>query len=155
MKNEHEIRKMLGDRYHLTTKYDFVLDSVVEWRLFKTYKNGDPIYYSNDNKVLMSNETHTEEDLFEFAKSHKKFDVFKTHIKVQKVIISIILLMSLINIFIGLRTISIIVLTCYVMLLIWLFTNTIIFNKNYKVDVLETFDNWKRFRDIRDNEVKK
>lgn len=147
MKKENEIRKMLGDRYHLSCSCEHDDENgftVSEWYLFKTYQNADPVYFSADNKAIMTNETHTEDDLYEFAKSHKKFDVVRVHNKVRLITISIILLISIINIFVASKALTIMILSCDAMFLIWLITDVIVFNRNNRVDTLEMFENFKR-----------
>lgn len=73
LKEEKKIRKLLDyKRYHLHTT------SEGEWQLFKKYEDLDT-YYSKKNKAIMTNETHTEEDLLKFAKEHKKYSLGEYH----------------------------------------------------------------------------
>ena len=70
MKNESKIRHWLGDRYHLNVTLEGKKLEKVSWKLFRKYKGfeedgSDPIMTSDDN---------TDEELFEFAKKHRRYD---------------------------------------------------------------------------------
>lgn len=69
LKNESKIRKYLGKNYHLHTRFPSG-----EWLLYKKYTSWRD-YISEENKPIMTNETHTEEDLLKFAKKHRKYDI--------------------------------------------------------------------------------
>lgn len=69
MKKEHKIRKLLGRNYHLC-----IIDTTGEWKLFKKYPVWE-MYLNENNKPIMTSEDSTEEDLYNFAKKHKKYDI--------------------------------------------------------------------------------
>lgn len=144
MNKEKEIRKLIGDRYHLYVGYS---PDKTEWKLFKKYENGDSIYYSDDNKAIMTSETHTEEDLYKFAKSHHKIDFYKSNCKLRNVLLAMVVIISITNIFIGLRTLNIIVLTADFILLTQMTCDYFIWDKNWKVDMLELKENFERLRE--------
>ena len=145
LNKEKEIRKLLGNRYHL---YVGMEEDKIEWRLFKRYENGDNIYYSADNKAIMTSETHTEEELYQFAKSHRKIDLHKSNLKLRMIIFVIIFILCFINFFVKDNfIIDTIVFTADAILLIWMICEHIIYTKNWKVDMLELKENFKRLRD--------
>lgn len=78
--------------------------------MFKKYDDPD-VYFSNDNKEIMNSDKHTKEDLLEYAKKHHKIDVSKTFHRISTIVISIILVLSLINVFINSYTLRIFILT--------------------------------------------
>lgn len=86
-----EIRRLLGEDYHLseTIGGDYFNDVPTEWHLYKKYADLD-VYYSDDNKEIMSSKTHTMEDLYKFAKTHHKID----GVSVSKCILSVCLLIN-------------------------------------------------------------
>lgn len=142
MEKEGKIRKMLGKRFHLSVSLEGEKLETTKWKLFRKYENGDPIYYSKDNKAIMTSETHTEEDLYKFAKSHKKYDLYETNKKERILILSIMIVLATINMFINLNTISIIVLTVDFTIMFQMFIEIFIDNKNFKVDMLEMRENF-------------
>ena len=144
MKNEAKIRKLLGKRFHLSVSYDGKNLEITEWKLFKKYENGDPVYYSNDNKAIMTSDTHTEEELYKFAKSHQKYDLYKVNRTTRTVLLSIVLIMAILNIFIISKTISTIVLTTDFILMLLMFIEMIVDDKNFKVDMLEFRENFRK-----------
>ena len=147
MEKMNKIRKLLGRRFHLSTEYGGENCELMQWKLFKNYENGDPIYWSDDNKAIMSSGTHTIDDLYKFAKSHKKYDVERFILRMNTIILLIMVLVSFANIFINSVIIRTIVLTCDAILMLWLGAVTYVSNKNWKVDKLEMQENWKRRRE--------
>ena len=147
MKKEFKIRKILGNKYHLSTEYGGENCEITKWVLFKRYENADPIYWSADNKPIMSSDTHTLDDLYEYAKKHKKinFELFYTRLRVYFAFIIVIVAMA--NIFINSRTLRTIILTSDVIIIISSIIQFVVVNKNHKVDMLETEENYKRFKD--------
>lgn len=83
MKNELQIRRLLGSNYHLSISYSYNCnkEEVTSWRLYRVYDDSC-VYFSKDNKVIMSSENNTEEELLDFAKTHHKYDcsmIFATY----------------------------------------------------------------------------
>ena len=111
MEKEAKIRKMLGNRFHLSVSCEGDKLEIKKWKLFRKYENGDPIYYSKDNQAIMTSETHTEEDLYKFSKLHQKYDLYKVNRKVRTIILFIMVVLAIINMFINSNVISTIVLT--------------------------------------------
>jgi len=92
----------------------------------------------------MTSETHTEEDLYKFAKSHKKYDLYKINKKERTLILSIMVVLVIINMFINSNTISTIVLTVDFTIMFQMFIEIFIDDKNFKVDMLEMRENFHR-----------
>lgn len=94
MKKEKKIRQILDYKeYHLHTSIKFELnEKITTWKLFKKY-NG---WISDGSEPIMTSETHTEEELLEFAKKHKKY--YLVDITRMLLIIPIVtFIMSIIN----------------------------------------------------------
>lgn len=72
-KDEYKIRRWLGDRYHLNTEVTFLEDKtkIESWKLFRVYPN----WMTDGSEPIMTSETHTDKELFEFAKKHRKYDL--------------------------------------------------------------------------------
>ena len=155
-KKINEIRRLLGRKYHLSVECGIDVEcganeriEITKWALFKNYENADPIYWSNDNKAIMKSETHSLEDLYKFAKSHKRYDVEKCVSKMNIIIFGILFVVSIANVFINSVVIRTIILTSDVLLLLWLAVVSYISDKNWKVDRLEMQENWqKRYEEI-------
>ena len=144
MKKMNKIRKLLGRRFHLSTEYAGENCELTQWKLFKKYENGDPIYWSDDNKEIMSSAKHTIDDLYVFAKTHKKYDIERFILRMNLIIFIILLFVSIANVFINSVIIRTIILTCDFILMLWLGAVSYVSNKNYKVDCRELIENWKR-----------
>lgn len=145
LNKQGEIRKLLGDRYHLHVSWE---EDKIEWTLYKKYENGDNIYYSADNKAIMTSETHTEKELYQFAKSHHKIDLHNSNRKLRLMIFVIVFILCFINFFVKDNfIIDTIIFTADTILLIWMTHEHLIWNKNWKVDMLELKENFKRLRD--------
>lgn len=72
MKQLFKIKKMLGDKYHLTIIYSKKLEGF-EWELYRQYD--DPkVYYSIDNKAIMSSKNNTIDELYKYAKKHREIN---------------------------------------------------------------------------------
>lgn len=142
MKFEYKIRKMLGDRYHLSVEPDLNF-KFKYWSLHRRYENCDNIYWSKDNKPIMTSDNYTIVDLYNFAKEHHKIDTLDVISKFISISIYVVLFIALINAFIlkGNKYISIFVLTSNLWLIVLMFIRNKIWNNNYKVDWLESSDN--------------
>lgn len=75
LKKEFEIRRLLNNnKYHLCVTYD--LDSV-KWSLYKKYDG----WLEDGSKPIMTNLTHTEKDLMNFAKKHREYNANDFYIR--------------------------------------------------------------------------
>lgn len=92
MKNEKKIRGMLGYKYHLCSNNDG------EWVLYRYYRDPE-VYFSKDNKAIMSYKTDTEEDLYEYLKAHREWNLDLIITKTIGAILFVVWLMAVINIF--------------------------------------------------------
>lgn len=137
MKREQEIRKLLGNDYHLSIETDG--KELKRWILFKKYKDTD-VYFSKDNKPIMSSEENTEEELYEFAKKHHRLDYREVEGRVIIISLICVFILSIINIFID-GVLSEFIFISDFWLLIWMFVNHRIFNNNWEVDMLEVKEN--------------
>ena len=145
IKKEHEIRKLLGNRYHLHVVFSPKGEDI-EWQLFKRYENGDNIYYSSDNKPLMTSETHSLDELYEFAKKHHKVDLYRESFKVKQTMLIILLILGIVNIFLSIDEISIITLTGDLIIIISMTADYLFWEKNWRVDMLELRENFEKAR---------
>ena len=96
MKNEDKIRTWLGDRYHLNTEITFKEDKTIieKWKLFKVYEG----WMTDNSDAIMTNETHTEEELFKFAKEHRKYDLNIVGSKAMSIVAFLNLILVFLNI---------------------------------------------------------
>ena len=142
MNKEKEIRKLLGNRYHLTISYDKNLE-LERWILFRKYYDSK-IYFSEDNEAIMSSDKNTWEELYEFAKKHHKVDDNMKTRRIIMIMAWINCFLSIANIFWGNKTIRTIVLVNDFDLLFIYITLTYFWNKNLKVDMLELRENFEK-----------
>lgn len=96
MENENKIRKLLGNEYHLSIHYKSDMNNY-RWVLFKKYDD-TKIYFSEDNEPIMSSETNTIDELYEYAKKHHKIDEHFTILKSSIFVACINLFVIVINI---------------------------------------------------------
>lgn len=141
MKRESEIRRLLGNDYHLGVSH---VQESLKWVLFKNYADSK-VYFSKDNEAIMSSQTNTEEELYEFAKTHSKKDYNTIGNKVIAVSLIFIYFISILNLFIG-GKLSQFILTSDFWLLTWLLVNSKIYNHNWKITMLELNENWQRVK---------
>ena len=151
MKREQEIRKLLGKDYHLSIETDG--KELKRWILFKKYKDTD-VYFSKDNKPIMSSEENTEKELYEFAKKHHRLDSREVEDRVIRISLICVFILSIINIFID-GVLSEFVLISDFWLLIWMFVNHKIFINNWKVDMLELHENFQKRKKEISKQLKK
>lgn len=142
MKKEKQIRKLLGDYYHLGIEYKD--NNIIKWSLYKKYKDLN-IYFSKENQPIMTSENNTEEELFEFAKLHHRKDYNKQGSKIIRISLIVVLVISIINIFFNGKFTQF-VLVSVLWLIIWMISNNNVFNTNWKVDMLELKERWERTR---------
>lgn len=96
MKNEIKIRTWLGDRYHLNTEITFKEDktSIEKWKLFRKYEG----WMHDNSDAIMTSETNTEEELFKFAKEHRKYNLSIVGSKTMSVVALFNLILVFLNI---------------------------------------------------------
>jgi len=138
-----KIRKLLGNRYHLCTCLgkDF---EVSEWYLYRKYDDSK-IYFSKENKEIMSSETNTLEDLMKFAKKHHKIDEHVVINNTVLIVLWIAFIVCLINSFIwNSGYIRAIVLTADFFGILITFVSHIVWEKNWKVEMYELNENFAR-----------
>lgn len=150
MKNEKEIRKLLGKDYHLSIETD---GRELKWILFKNYKDTD-VYLSKDNKPIMSSEENTEEELYEFAKKHHRLDYREVEDRAIRISLICVFILSIINIFIDGVLLEFVLISDF-WLLIWMFVNHKIFINNWKVDTLELHENFQKRKKEISKQLKK
>ena len=129
MKNEFEIRRLLGDNYHLATTYD---ENKVTWKLFRKYKD-DKLYFSEFNNEIMTSETHTEKDLLKFAKENYVYDFERLHIRKALVLSILCLVLCIFNMFLKNNFFRGIFYGMEFYLWVDLIVNSIAFNNNSKI----------------------
>ena len=98
MKNETKIRQLLDYKeYHLYTSTKFELnEKITTWKLFKKYDG----WIGDGSEPIMTSETHTEEELYQFVKKHKRY-YLTDFIRLLLIIPIFTLIMCVINIFIN------------------------------------------------------
>lgn len=134
MKNETKIRKLLGTDYHLSVSYND--DDTVKWLLFRNYHN-PKVYFSKDNEAIMTSDDHTEEDLLEYAKQHHNIDIYKVMHIVRLAILTVMIILSILNIFLHNNEIRAVILSVDAVLMIELFVSNLVFNHNWNVSMRE------------------
>lgn len=98
MKKETKIRQLLDYKeYHLNTRVTFELgETKTTWKLFKKYDG----WIGDGSEPIMTSETHTEEELYQFVKKHKRY-YLTDFIRFLLIIPIFTLIMCVINIFIN------------------------------------------------------
>lgn len=157
MKNrERKIRKLLGDKFHLCISYENSLDDP-KWSLYRNYVDSK-VYFSNDNKIIMSSETNTIDDLYEYAKEHHQIDEHFIMSKSNVIIAWIFMLITIINIILFKNDILRgFIFGVDIMIIFYSILSYIIWNKNWKVRMLELRENLKKIssEDIDVKDLKK
>ena len=149
MKNENKIRRMLGRGYHLSTTYGGEDVELTKWVLFKQYDNADPIYWSDDNQPIMSSDTHTFDELYEYAKKHKRFDIALSWLTLNLIMSYTILGIAIINIIVNSPFLKSVILTSNIFQIIHIIAYSIISKRNHKINMLEISENFERLQNIR------
>lgn len=147
MRTINKIRKMLGTRYHLSVERGIGLEKeteITQWMLFRNYENGDPIYWSDDNKPIMRSEENTIEELYDFAKSHKRIDPIRTILKFNFFVLLIVCIIAFVNIYLSSAFLRGVVITTGIIVLSIDGILHYISNKNFKIDNRELTENWIR-----------
>lgn len=135
MKNESKIRRLLGNDYHLNTEECFSSDGdtlYTKWKLFRKY-NDNKLYFSDDNKAIMTSDNNTEEELLNFAKEHHKYDYVCIHENFRLIVSFIVATFLLANVGINNSYIRAIGLSLDAYVLIDCFISFIVMDHNEKV----------------------
>lgn len=66
LKKLNELRKYTKDKYHFCVSTDLEKN---KWQLYRRYIDQD-VYFSQDNKAIMTSETNTTEELEKYLKEH-------------------------------------------------------------------------------------
>lgn len=128
----NKVWKLLDNKkYHLCMNYKE--NGEYDFYLFNYYEDSE-IYYSELNKPIMTSETHTIEDLEEFAKKHYMYDLHKVHTITNLIMLWIVCILSIINIFIKFLPSGFIVL-CDLILIIDCIVNHIFWNINFNKEM--------------------
>lgn len=136
MKKETKIRKMLGNDYHLSIVGNNC------WKLFRKYKDWD-LYISEENETIMTSETHTEKELYKFAKKNRKYDIENANNSINIIVAWLCCIVIIINVFIKIE---------WLRYFIWGIDFYIIINCIYRLILME--HNHKVFMNQIDEEFK-
>lgn len=131
MKNEWKIREMLDvKKYHLCTS------NTGEWSLYRYYDDFEK-YMSEDNKAIMTSETHTEKDLLKFAKEHRVIDFERYNSMFRIVLCYINLFICIIGIALDSNFLRGANWTLNILIIIWAVIDLIIGRHNFKIRMEE------------------
>lgn len=137
-----EIRKLLGRQFHLCISYDNLINP--KWSLYRNYIDSK-VYFSEDNEVIMSSETNTIDELYEYAKKHNRIDEHFFIGKMFVIIASILFISMIINeAFFHNEMLTGFILGGDIMIICYSSISHIIWNNNYKVEMLELKENYDR-----------
>lgn len=146
---ERKIRELLGDRFHLCISYEDGIDNP-KWSLFRNYDDSK-VYFSNDNEVIMSSETNTIDELYEYAKKHHKIDEHLSISKLNVIVAWIGMIVMTINfIFFKNEALRGFVLGIDFMIIIHCVVSHNIWNKNWKVRMMELRENFLKIQKERE-----
>lgn len=162
MKCQKNKKLTLNDAYKYLDYTRFQLSIEIKWtglkpykefKLFRRYPNGDYIYYSDDNKIILSGDDKNECDvkkLVDYLKDHQKVDVIQKESIFITIYSMVLANLAVVNLTCMLlrtvpisitRFMTIAILSSEIPLLIL----TIIRSKysfiNHKVDLLEQYEN--------------
>lgn len=133
-------RLLDNKKYHLCITH--TEEKEIKFALYNYYEDSE-IYYSELNKPIMTSETHTIEDLEEFAKKHYMYDLNKVHTITNLVMILIVFILSIVNIFIKFLPSGFVVL-CDLILFVDCIVNHIFFQKNMNKEFKLMEENFKK-----------
>lgn len=139
----HNIRELLGNRYHFHEEYDENLN-LVRWVLFRNYDDMR-IFLSPDNKAIMSSEKNTLKDLYDYAKTHHVIDEHR-FMSIFGIYYSIFaLLLTFINIiFLNNDTLRGFIYGIDLTVILYCSISHKIWNKNWKIKTFELKENFIR-----------
>ena len=150
MKNEKKIRGMLGNKYHLCSNDDgeWVLKNEIKEKLELPgiTITGLYQYFSKDNKAIMSYKTNTEEDLYEYLKAHREWNLDLIMTNTISVILFVIWIIAIINIFKHSDTVGLIIAIGFLPNIIISLVMSIVRHHNIKVRYRDLMYNAKRVR---------
>lgn len=95
IKEFSKIREQLGREYHLGVSWK---PNEITWALYRNYDDPE-IYFSKDNKAIMTSATHSYEDLEKFAKEHKKYNYINFDFPMIMGLLLLALVLSFLNAF--------------------------------------------------------
>lgn len=143
------------DRFHLCVEVKW--NGLIPYRIFKLfrkYPNGDPIYYSDDNKVILSGDDRNKDDvekLVEYLKNHQKIDTVKVESKfittyslTMAIIASINMICCLFHLIPMpiIRFMNVFILSSELPMLLLVLFRWKSLDKNHQVDLIETSENY-------------
>lgn len=91
-----KIRRILGNDYHLGITWGEV-DNIVNWALYRKYLDSK-VYFSKDNEPIMTSDNYQLEDLYNYAKSHRKINIPKEFSKICTILAIIAFIIIILNI---------------------------------------------------------
>lgn len=136
-----KIRNMLGNDYHLCIELNE--KGNVEWSLYRNYIDSR-VYFSKDNKAILTSETNTYEELYEYARKHRKYNLTKILGITIMSASCVLLILSIVNIFINNSCLRGFLFGANSILIIVSIVNLNVFNKNSNVEFLELKENMGR-----------
>lgn len=132
-KTIQKIRKQLGNDYHLgITDKGFGID----WALYKNYDDPE-VYFSKDNKAVMTSKTHTLHDLEEFAKKHEKLTYTNFEFPLVMTYMILTLILSIANFWLKKTIISGFIYGINLTNIFWITMKMIKDNANFKIKMLD------------------
>lgn len=143
MKNEFKIRKWLGDKYHLNVTLGGEKLEVESWNLFRKY----PGYLTDDSEAIMTSETNTDEELYKFAKKHRRFETNPTKNGLFVILAFIAGLIPFINIFLNNDYLKMFFYGTQFMIWFIALPTFILIEHNIKVDEKETLEILKELKE--------
>ena len=152
MEKMNKIRELLGSNYYLCESYTSIN---YEWKLFRKYD--DPVvYYSADNKPVMTSEENTIDELYEFAETHHRINEHRQMGKMTIHIAIIICIACMINVFFfQSKVIHGFILGVDLILFVYSYVAHKIYCNNLDIDLLESYEMYKKSVENKDNETDK
>lgn len=147
------------DRFHLSLEVRW--NGLIPYRifyLFRNYPNGDHIFYSVDNKVILSGDDRNKADiekLVEYLKNHQKIDTVKVESKfittyslTMAIIASINMICCLFHLIPMpiIRFMNVFILSSELPMLLLVLFRWKSLDKNHQVDLIETSENFRMER---------
>ena len=144
----------LGGKWNGTIPY-------IEFKLFRQYPNGDPIYYSEDNKLILSGDDRNQDDvekLVEYLKVHYKRDIIKLESKFTEYYSIIMAILAIINMICSLfkiiplsliRFTNIAIISSEIPMLLLTLIRYKSLEKNFQVDSIEQLENYLSHSDLK------
>lgn len=148
MEKEFEIRKLLGNEYHLSISYNEGLENP-RWVLFRKYTD-TKVYFSEDNEPIMSSEKNSINELYQYAKKHHKIDEHSFILKLNIIVAWVVLILMIINfLFFKNEIFRGLLLGIDLTIIFYSIVSHIIWEKNWKVSKEEWKENIKNLRKMR------